>query len=103
MRAGLVAERTAEGVALRLPLSSGMTVRVEFSIGGDLTHVRCGDHGVAVLDRDRFQRWLAAPHGEFATDDVMFVEEGRRIALMVRGLAWWWLTQEAFAALRAVV
>lgn len=103
MRAGLVAERTATGVVLRLPLSTGMTVRVEFSIGGDLMHVRYGDHGAGVLDRDRLRRWLAAPRGEFVTDEVMFVEEGRRVALVIRGLAWWWLTQDAFNALRAAV
>lgn len=103
MRASLAAERTAGGLALRLPLATGMTVRVEFSIGGDLMHVRYGNHGAAVLDRDRLRRWLAAPRGEFVTDEVMFVEEGRRIAFIVRGLAWWWLTQDAFDALRAAV
>jgi hypothetical protein len=103
VRRGPIAERTAQGVALRLPLPTGLSVRVEFSVGGDLLHVRYGDHGAAVLDRDRVRRWLASPRGEFVTDEVMLVEEGCRVALVVRGLAWWWLTQDEFNALRAAV
>jgi hypothetical protein len=103
MRSGLATEQTPGGVAFGLPLSTGISMRVEFTVGGDLMHVRYGSHGAAVLDRERLRRWLAAPHGEWDTDEVVFVYEGPRMALILRGLGWWWLTDDAFDALRAAV
>jgi hypothetical protein len=100
---GVVGGRTVSGVSLDLPLSTGDVVRVEFNIGGDLMHVRYAGHGAAVLDRQRLRRWLAAPRGEWATDEVIFAADGDRIGLMLRGLGWWPLTADAVHALRAAV
>lgn len=100
---GVVSGRTVSGVSLDLPLSTGGVVRLEFSIGGDLMHVHYAGHGAAVLDRARLRRWLAAPHGEWATDEVIFALDGERIGLMLRGLGWWPLTADAVRALRAAV
>lgn len=95
--------RTAGGTSLDLPRSAGQPIRVEFSAGGDLIHVRYGNHGAAVLDRHRLRRWLTAPHGEWTTDEVTFVDAGGRIALMLHGLGWWWLAAAEVQALRAAV
>jgi hypothetical protein len=95
--------RTVRGLSLDLPLSTGDVVRVEFSIGSDLMHVRYAGHGAAVINRTRLRRWLVAPHGEWATDEVIFTADGDHVGLMLRGLGWWQLTVDAVHALRAAV
>lgn len=99
----LIGSRTTGGASLDLPRSAGQALRVDFNVGGDLIHVRYGSHGAAVLDRYRLRRWLTAPHGEWTTDEVTFVDAGGRIALMLHGLGWWWLASAEVQALRAAV
>lgn len=90
-------------MTITLPLSTGQSLPVEFSAGGDLIHVRYGAHCAAVLDRDRLGRWFARPHGEWTTDEVTFVDAGARMALMLHGVGFWWLSTGEVDALRAAV
>lgn len=90
-------------MTITLPLSTGQSLPVEFSAQGDLIHVRYGAHCAAVLDRDRLGRWFARPYGEWTTDEVTFVDAGARMALMLHGIGFWWLSTGEVAALRAAV
>lgn len=98
-----VSGRSTTSVVLTLPLSTGQSLGVEFSARGDLVHVWRGDRRAAVFSRGRLHRWLASPRGELTTDEVTFVDAGARVALMLHGVGFWWLSTGEVAALRAAV
>lgn len=77
---------------------------VEVSLGRDTVTVRHQGRMLAVLDRDRFRRWLmqVQPHDALAADEVVWsVQAG--VTCMSVGPAVYTVTRESLANLVTVV